>query len=127
MYLDELHEECFSPERVLLKMESPPYVHISQSVVTCISNSAKHQATLECQRFTIVRDREVRAERQVEVLEVHFTIGDVKINHMKQFWYLGRVLDENDDNSHAAGRQLARARDKWKHFGHVFKSKRVSP
>ena len=91
------------------------------------ANSEKHQATLECRRFTIVRDKEVRAERQVEALEVNFTIGDVEINRVKQFRYLGRVLDENDDDSHAAGRQLARARDKWRRFGHVLKSERVSP
>ena len=91
------------------------------------ANSEKHQATLECRRFTIVRDKEVRAERQDEALEVNFTIGGVGINRVKQFRYLGRVLDENDDDSHAAGRQLARARDKWRRFGHVLKSERVSP
>ena len=54
--------------------------------------------------------------------------GGVEINRVKQFWYLGRVLDEKDDDSHAAGRQLVRAaRDKWRRFGHVLKSERVSP
>ena len=36
LYFDELQDECLSPERVLLKMKLPPYVHISESVVTCI-------------------------------------------------------------------------------------------
>ena len=61
------------------------------------------------------------------MLEIKVTIGGVEIKRVKQFRYLGRVLDENDDDKHAACRQLARARDKWRHFGHVLKSEGVSP
>ena len=77
------------------------------------ANSAKHQGWVGCWRFTIVREKGVRAEIQVMALEVKFTIGGVEINCVKQFRYLGQVLDENDDDKHAAGRQLTRARDKW--------------
>ena len=70
------------------------------------TNSARHHGSVECRKFsTIVRKKEVRAEHQVEALEVSFTsIGGVEIEHVKQFQYLGRVLDhENDNDSHAAG------------------------
>ena len=57
-----------------------------------------------CRKFTIVREKEVWGERQqVGALEVNFTIGGVEIESVKQFSYLGQVLDENNDDSHAAG------------------------
>ena len=91
------------------------------------ANSVSHHNTATCRKFTIIREKEVRAERQVGALEVDFTIGGVEIDRVKQFRYLGRVLDENDDDGHAAGRQLARARDKWRRFGHVLRSDGVNP
>ena len=65
------------------------------------ANSARHQGTEACRKFTIVREKEARAEIQVLALEVKFTIGGVEIKRVKQFRYLGRVLDENDDDKHA--------------------------
>ena len=68
------------------------------------ANSAGHHNSATCRKFTIIHaEKEVRAERQVEALEVSFTIGGVEIERVKQFWYLGRILDEKDDDGHAAG------------------------
>ena len=41
------------------------------------------------------------------------------INRVPQFKYLGRLLDEGDDDTPAAMRQLARARDTWRRFNAV--------
>jgi hypothetical protein len=91
------------------------------------ANSARHQSTAECQKYTLIRAKEARAERQVEALEVSFTVDGVEIDRVRQFRYLGRILNEDDDDGHAARRQLARARTKWTRFGHVLQSDGVSP
>ena len=44
---------------------------------------------------------------------------------MDRFRYLGRILDENDDDSYAMERQLARARAKWGRIGKVLRSEGV--
>ena len=67
------------------------------------ANSAGHHNSATCRKFTIIHEKEVQAERQVEALEVSFTIGGVEIERVKQFRYLGRILDEKDDDGHAAG------------------------
>ena len=91
------------------------------------ANSEKHYASVDCRKFALVREKEVRAERQVSALQVTFTVGGEEIERVKQFRYLGRILDEDDDDSFAAGRQLARARAKWRRFGMVLRSEGVNP
>lgn len=43
--------------------------------------------------------------------EITFNVDGVDINRVAELRYLGRILDENDDDDHAALRQLARARE----------------
>jgi len=45
----------------------------------------------------------------------------------KQFRYLGRILDETDDDSYALQRQLAWARTKWGRIALVLRSQGVKP
>mgnify|MGYP000270434644 FL=1 len=45
--------------------------------------------------------------------EASFKIGGVEIERVERFRYLGRILDENDDDRHALERQLARERVRW--------------
>ena len=58
--------------------------------------------------------------------EVSFTIDGDKIERVAQFRYLGRILDENDDDTHASSRQLARARTKWNRIGRVLRDETQS-
>jgi hypothetical protein len=51
-----------------------------------------------------------------------------QIERVAQFRYLGRILDENDNDTHALLiRQLARARSKWNRMGRVLRSEGMKP
>ena len=41
--------------------------------------------------------------------EVSFNVNGEKIDKAAEFKYLGRILEETDNNEHAANRQLTRA------------------
>jgi len=45
--------------------------------------------------------------------EVSFNVNGEKIDKAAEFKYLGRILEETDNNEHAANRQLTRARARW--------------
>jgi len=60
-------------------------------------------------------------------LEVSFTIDGEEIERVTQFWYLGRILEENNDATHVSLRQLARARMKLNCIGKVLQSKGMKP
>ena len=91
------------------------------------ANSEGHYATIDCVTFAERRARYFRTLRQAEALEVNFSIGGSEIERVSQFRYLGRILDENDDDSHALLRQLARARTKWARIAAVLRSQGVKP
>ena len=91
------------------------------------ANSDRHHNSVECRKFTERRTRYFRAQRQADALEVNFSIGGAEIERVKQFRYLGRILDENDDDNHALQRQLARARTKWGRIASVLRSQGVKP
>lgn len=40
-------------------------------------------------------------------------VNGMEINKVSRFQYLGRILDDQDNDSHAAYRQLSIAREKW--------------
>ena len=91
------------------------------------ANSDRHHNSVECRKFTERRARYFRAQRQADALEVNFSIGGAEIERVKQFRYLGRILDENDDGNHALQRQLARARTKWGRIAAVLRSQGMKP
>jgi hypothetical protein len=58
-------------------------------------------------------------------LKAKFKIYGNSINRVRDFKYLGRVLEEKDDDSVAASRQLQRARSKWNRIAGVLKTQGV--
>ena len=55
-----------------------------------------------------------------------FKVNDVEIERVARFRYLGRILDENDDDSHAIERQLSRAKARWGRIASVLRSEGVN-
>jgi len=90
------------------------------------ANSSSHQDTAVCEQYTIRRERYFKAQHQLEAKEVTFQIAGVESERVSSFRYLGRILDENDDDSHALTRQLARARARWGRMASVLRSKGVN-
>ena len=52
-------------------------------------------------------------------MKATFTVNGVRINRVKEFKYLGRILHESEDDSYAATRQLNRAREKWNRIARI--------
>ena len=52
-----------------------------------------------------------------------FEINEVKLKEVKQFKYLGRVLENDDDDLTAVENQIAKARMTWGRIGKVIKKK----
>ena len=86
------------------------------------SNSQSHWDSLDCRKISEKKQNYCQAIRQDAAREVVFTVDGVPINRVSQFKYLGRVLDEDDDDNHAALRQLARAKEKWGRLSAALKS-----
>ena len=91
------------------------------------ANSGAHHETSGCQKFAVRRDKLIKQKRQAAATEVSFSINGEQIERVAQFRYLGRILDENDDDTHASFRQLARARTKWNRIGRVLRSEGMKP
>ena len=92
------------------------------------ANTAKHFQSSTCQRFAVRRDS-IRRQRAQDLIaqNVSFTINGRAIEQVPRFKYLGRILDEEDDDSHALRSQLAKARKTWGRFSHVLRSQGVRP
>ena len=58
---------------------------------------------------------------------VSFKVGGEPIKRVSVFKYLGRLLSEDDDDNHAALRQLHRAKEKWRRFSAVLRSQGATP
>jgi len=86
-----------------------------------------HTESNDCSDFSVKRKRFYRAIRQESAKDVEFNVGGQVLKKSRQFRYLGRIIDDEDDDNHAALRQLARASEKWGRIGRVLQSEGVSP
>ena len=59
--------------------------------------------------------------------EVSFNVNGEKIDKAAEFKYLGRILEETDNNEHAANRQLTRARARWGSIAKILTIDGASP
>ena len=50
-----------------------------------------------------------------------------RIERVRSFTYLGRVLSQNDDDTNAITTQLERARKKWGSIVRILKNERAEP
>ena len=89
--------------------------------------TAKHQQTAVCKQFALRRQRYFRAQGQAKARTVVFTIGEQEIKQVKMFKYLGRMMEEEDDDNHAAFRQLKRAREKWGRIAGILNAEGANP
>lgn len=84
-----------------------------------VANTEAHWTSRECQRLTARREAEFQRSRQEAAQAAELFVDGQAIHRVTQFKYLGRLLDEGDDDSPAAMRQLARASETWRRFNAV--------
>ena len=66
------------------------------------STPMTHQGIAECRNFAEKRHRHFQQKRQEMAREVSFNVNGEKIDKVSEFKYLGRILEETDDDEHAA-------------------------
>jgi hypothetical protein len=86
-----------------------------------------HMSSDACKQAGEKRGRFIQAMRQEIAKEITYTVNGITINRVDEFKYLGRVIEENDDDDHAALRQLSQAREKWGRMNRVLASQGASP
>ena len=84
-------------------------------------NMFRHQTTSTCKKGRGRRENEKLQEKQAEAEEVIFTVYGEKLERVREFRYLGRILTEDDDDSKNIIEQLARARQKWNSRAKILK------
>ena len=56
-----------------------------------------------------------------------FKINGEEIERVREFQYLGRILDENDDDSRCIIAQLSKARSRWWRMAKILKREGADP
>jgi hypothetical protein len=87
----------------------------------------KHKMGGECIKAT--KTRKARKDEQVQktARDVVFEVSGVPIENVKEFLYLGRTVEENDDDEPAIQRNLKRAREKWSKIGRILSREGANP
>jgi hypothetical protein len=79
----------------------------------------QHKAGKDCKKATRTRKARKDAKLQKTAREVVFMVEGRPIENVKEFKYLGRILEENDQDWPAVQRNLKRARQKWGMIGRI--------
>jgi hypothetical protein len=87
----------------------------------------KHKMSGDCKRATKSRKARSDEKRQQLERELTFTVLGTPIERVKEFKYLGRILDESDDDWPALQSNLKKARGKWSRIGRILSSEKAEP
>ena len=90
------------------------------------ANPDRHWKSDTCKKLQVRRSNEKAALKQWEAESVGFTINGEKIERVKEFRYLGRILTEDDDDSRCIEDQLKRARSRWWRMAKLLKREEVN-
>ncbi len=86
-----------------------------------------HIHTEECRVGTARCHQRDMAVRSALALRQQFTVhGDV-LERVEVFWYLGRLLSQDDDDIQAVRSQLCKARETWARIGQVLRRENAPP
>ena len=91
-----------------------------------VANTQAHLATRACRDGTVKYQFLNKAKLQEQAQQVVFTVDGHDLKRSRQFKYLGRILDEDDDDEHASLRQLHRAKEKWGRLGAALRGQNAS-
>jgi hypothetical protein len=81
----------------------------------------------DCKKATKMRG--TRKDEQVQKMarDVVFEVSGTLIENVKEFVYLGRTVEENDQDEPAIQRSLKRARAKWSKIGRILSREGANP
>jgi len=87
-----------------------------------------HQQTADCKRWAAIREK--RAADKVykrEMAETVFNVQGVPIENVSEFKYLGRVVNNKDDDRPAVRMNLKKARAKWGRISRILSKEGANP
>ena len=84
---------------------------------------SKHQQTMDCKRFTAIKEKRETAKRQEDESKFTFMVNGIPFKSVQEFKYLGRILNENDCDDSAINQNLKRASEKWGRIGRILSKK----
>ena len=87
----------------------------------------KHQESLDCKRFSGIKEKREQAKKQALASNFVFTINGTPIKSTTEFKYLGRILNEKDSDQPAIMYNLQRAREKWGRIGRILSNRGANP
>jgi hypothetical protein len=87
----------------------------------------KHQATADCMKATatLVRRQDAKGQKKAEA--VAFTVNGCRIKNVREFKYLGRILENRDNDLPAVEQNLRKARQKWGRIGRILSKESAKP
>ena len=86
-----------------------------------------HPATVECKKWAKREKNVTRAGERVTALEKKFFVNSNQLVSVREFKYLGRILDAEDDDSKAVNWNLTKARQQWGRLKRVLASTKGRP
>jgi hypothetical protein len=87
----------------------------------------EHQRTLDCIRNTETRRKRQDEKIQQKTEEIIFTVNGSEIKTVDQFKYLGRMLDNKDNDIPAVEKNLQKARQKWGRISRILSKESADP
>jgi hypothetical protein len=87
----------------------------------------KHQATADCMKAAATIERCQDAKGQKKAESVVFTVNGCQIKNVREFKYLGRILDNRDNDLPAVEQNLRKARQKWGWISRILSKELAKP
>ena len=85
------------------------------------SNLEKHLDSYTCKKGTIRRQNKDRQDKQAAAENVKFYVKGKKIERVQHFWYLGRILMEDDNDTPCIDFNLKKERGRWNSITKILK------
>ena len=85
-------------------------------------NMAKHQKTVTCEKVQGRRKNEDLQNKQAAAETVGFKVYGKDLEQVKDFRYLGRTINNNDDDTDCIHTQIKKARKQWNSLSKILKN-----
>ena len=119
--------DIHSQDKVIVKKEGQSYPHCGYCGMQINPTVREHWRTESCLLGTDKRVQRETAVTSVLALQCTFMVhGDV-LEQAEVFKYLGRLLDQDDDNIQAMRQQICKARGIWARVGQVLQGENATP
>jgi hypothetical protein len=87
------------------------------------AHSGLHSNSKECRHYANTKKKRKQELIQYAAKNVKFVVGQEEISRKKSFKYLGRIINDSDDDLPAVENQLWKVRQVWARISKIIKKK----